>query len=216
MSIDLSNWEIKDAKLYNNFKIPQGTIINSGDYLVIAEDLVQFKAIHPTIDAIGSLGFSLNNSEDYVYLKNNRGQLIQSVKYSDKFPWPDFADGLGGSLELETIESNIMEASSWRSICFGGSPSHEYNSTCPQRFTNVEKVQKQDVYTIIPNPAISTIHIIGEIDIQQIELFDLKGVKVLEVEKKSQLNIASLNAGLYLVKISNEKEYYFQKIVVEK
>jgi hypothetical protein len=215
-SVDLSNWKIKDAKLYNKYIIPQGTIIEAGKSLVIAENLNAFKTIHPTISVLGPLGFSLDNSGDYVYLLSNRGKLIQSIHYSDDYPWATYADGMGGSLELVQGGLDVTEASNWKSICFGGSPNLMFDETCPQKFTYLDDLQKENLFSIVPNPASSIVQIIGDIDIEKIEFFDLNGIKVFETENVSGINISLLNIGLYFVKVSNQKGYYFQKLVVQR
>lgn len=76
-------------------------------------------------------------------------------------------------------------------------------------------VEKEKQIKIYPNPAKTTIHIYGE-ENPDIEMFDLMGRMVLK-DKGNDININSLNRGVYIIKVQGkDKESYNQKVVVEK
>jgi len=75
-------------------------------------------------------------------------------------------------------------------------------------------------YKIFPNPAVGnlTIETNAEVNNSIIEIFDLKGQKVIEspiTEKKTELNINFLKVGIYIVKISgSNQQSEVRKIVI--
>ena len=75
-------------------------------------------------------------------------------------------------------------------------------------------------YKIYPNPAVGnlTIEINTETDNSKIEIFDLKGQRVIEKplnENKTEINIDFLKIGIYIAKISsNNQQSEVRKIVV--
>jgi hypothetical protein len=67
---------------------------------------------------------------------------------------------------------------------------------------------------IVPNPITTFIRIIGEVP-AQVKVTDASGKLVLEEQKKSELSLAKLASGVYLIKLYNKegRMYHYQKIV---
>lgn len=63
-------------------------------------------------------------------------------------------------------------------------------------FDNVE-------FSVYPNPAKTTVTIVGATNISKVELYDITGKKVLEAIQlaNNQLNVESFKAGLYILKL---------------
>ena len=202
--INISGWIIKDEKLYNSYKIPNNTILASGNYLIIAEDVSAFKSVHTSIPTLGPLGFSLSNSGEHIYIYNERGQLQQSIRYNDKAPWDTFADGEGGTLELILAGSDINEATNWASPCFGGSPQMGYDISCPS-LTAVSTSFDSDVkYTLSPNPSNEYISLDAELTsiANELMLYSLDGRLIKNLKASDRIDISFLDAGMYLLKVS--------------
>lgn len=127
--IDLKNWKTKHYT--EEYQIDKSVIIASGGYLIICEDSLKFKQIHPDITSIiGNLHFELNNKSGKISLYDANNQTIHSVRYSDEIPYPPLADALGASVELDQNKegNNPLQ---WReSNVLGGSPG-KYNSVYP-------------------------------------------------------------------------------------
>jgi len=215
-TVDLSNWYLKDLKLYNKFIIPQGTTLAPDNRLVIAQNKDTFALVHKTLAVIGSLGFNFNNTGETIYLFNNRNVMVQKVAYSDLSPWASFADGLGGTLELETSGEDINDPNNWQSACFGGSPTLGYDPSCPQKFTEVwGSSTTTNTVLVYPNPAQNRVRVeIGNQKIEKIECYDLSGM-LLEESNSDWFDISGLNKGVYIVKILSEGNTYSSKLVKE-
>lgn len=128
---DIGGWVFKDDNDFNEFVIPDGTILEAGSYLVIARDPVRFTAAYPNVTNVtGPFDFKLSNGGERVRLYDAFGQLKQSFVYSDQYPWPTLSDGVGGTIELLDPSSAIDAPSNWFLGCYGGSPGEAY-SPCP-------------------------------------------------------------------------------------
>ena len=122
-SIDLSNWSFKDEHPAHSFVFPQGTVLNSGEYLVVARDLAAFADFYPSVsNVVGSFGFSLGNSGDVLRLFDSYNVKRLELKYNDKLPWPEIADGKGATLELVDTETDFTVPTNWQAKCKNGSP----------------------------------------------------------------------------------------------
>jgi hypothetical protein len=111
--LDISNYILTDSDTGHAFVLPAGTVLAPGSPLVIARDLVQFQALHPSIPAVGSFGFGLSNSSDSVRLYDASASLVDEVSYTDHTPWPAAADGSGRTLELRDALSDNANPAAW-------------------------------------------------------------------------------------------------------
>jgi hypothetical protein len=122
--IDISGWELKDSEPSHSFTFAGGTSIAAGAYLVVCRDLAAFQAAFPWVtNVVGELGFGLAGSGDVVWLRDEAGETIDWVEYSDDPPWPPEPDGHGPTLELiDPLLDNSL-ASSWAaSLASHGTP----------------------------------------------------------------------------------------------
>ncbi|MDL2227757.1 T9SS type A sorting domain-containing protein [Odoribacter sp. OttesenSCG-928-L07] len=94
-----------------------------------------------------------------------------------------------------------MESQHAEAICF---PSSNINS-----ITNVEKSNFQ----IYPNPAKNELFIDGEIYNSNIEIYNIKGEKILtdKLTESKSINISSLPIGIYVLKIGNHYEKFIKE-----
>jgi hypothetical protein len=127
--LDLGGVAISDggAELY---RIPAGTTLSAGEFLVVAKDPAALSAARPELDArrvMGPLVGGLNNRGETLTLDDARGSTILSFAYSDSAMWPRRADGDGSSLEVvdpvNTPVELLDKPASWRaSVDIAGSP----------------------------------------------------------------------------------------------
>lgn len=130
-TLNLSNWTIKDSKIYNAFKFPNGTNLAAGQYLVVANDLIKFAQVNPSVsNVIGPLGFNLSNDGETVKIIDPIGNERYSVTYNDASPWPFLSNGKGTTLELKSTNLNPNDPLSWMDGCRNGSPGKAY-APCP-------------------------------------------------------------------------------------
>lgn len=132
---DLSGWLFRDSPIAHQFIIPKGTVLAPGKYLVLAQNLADFKAVYPTVsNVIGSFNFGLGNSEDELFLIDTNGRKQLYLSYTDKAPWPELADGNGATLELKSADLDYKNVNNWKANCKSGSPG-KMNINCDCNFT---------------------------------------------------------------------------------
>jgi len=98
-TVDLSKWIIQDDQDTHSFEIPEGTSFPPGEYLVIANDPVLFQQAYGFAPDVSGIPFRFSNSGDTVRLFDPVNALQEEVRYDDRLPWPEAADGGGASLE---------------------------------------------------------------------------------------------------------------------
>ncbi len=110
--VDLTGWTYSDENDGNVFAFPDGTILKSGEYLVAAEEIASFSAIHPGVsNVVGDAGFGLAGGGELVRIFDASGAIADSLTYDDKDPWPEEPDGDGYTLALTdpTCDNHLPE-----------------------------------------------------------------------------------------------------------
>lgn len=75
-----------------------------------------------------------------------------------------------------------------------------------------------DMISVYPNPAKDRISIVGELEIDDVEIYNINGQLVQKQEisnQNNELTIGNLSSGLYLIRISSGENSTIKKIVVE-
>jgi hypothetical protein len=108
--VDLSGWTIRDAIA---FDFPVGTILDPGEYLVVAKDAVALSAKYASITVVGGYDGTLSNQDDRIQLLDPFQNPADEVHYYDGGRWGDFADGGGSSLELRNPHADNTNADAW-------------------------------------------------------------------------------------------------------
>lgn len=120
--VDISGWRIKGVGL----TISAGTVLQPNEFFVASRNADLFERIYKqTPDAV--FDKSLSNGGERLSLINATGEILESVKYDDKAPWPLSADGQSASLEristLQTANSEHNWAPSNLTATFSETPS---------------------------------------------------------------------------------------------
>lgn len=110
-AINVSGWRVSSAV---NYDIPKNTIIESGGFLVIAEDPNVILS-EWGVNAVGPWSGSLANEGEIIRLRDSSGTTVDEVDYKSGFPWPVVGSSPGYSIELinPILENDI--GGSWRS-----------------------------------------------------------------------------------------------------
>ena len=117
---DLTGYAFTDGIQY---VFEPGTIINTGQYLVLARDPSVLEAAYSIDGVLGPFTGRLDNDGERIALSNNNGEIIISFRYDDERPWPVSTDGAGHSLVLARQAGDPAEASTWSaSLLIGGTP----------------------------------------------------------------------------------------------
>jgi len=125
--IDISGWKFFDSNVLNEFEFPEGTIVQPGDRLVLAEDLVKFSSQNGGVDYIWQMNMGFSNSGETLTLSDNLGFVVKTLHYTDSLPWPEAADGYGRTLEIVNDSYDPALPESWFAGCIGGSPGEAYS-----------------------------------------------------------------------------------------
>ena len=89
MDIDVSGYKLKDDNNDHSYNFPDETIIPSGEYLVISNDLEAFSELYSIqIPIVGPFDFGFGGGGDEVRIFDQDGVLVDSVSYDDESPWP--------------------------------------------------------------------------------------------------------------------------------
>lgn len=92
--INLTGFSFTKGILYN---FPTGSVLPANAYIIIAAQPRAFMQRYG-FKPFGQYFGKLENSGDKVTLKDGFGSTVFSVKFDDKDPWPESADGAGYSL----------------------------------------------------------------------------------------------------------------------
>ena len=108
---DLSLWSVTEAV---TIRIPDGTILKEGGYLVLAANPVALKETFALDTAVGPWKGKLGNEGEEIVLRNALGEVMDRVEYGAGFPWPVASVGEGASMELIHPGLDNELPGSWR------------------------------------------------------------------------------------------------------
>ena len=155
-------------------------------------------------------------------------QIIDSLTYDDKLPWPEEADGAGSSLELIDADSDNSIAENWKASFGHGTPG-SVNSVV----TSIEENQNTSIPQVFslhqnyPNPfnPITTINYqISEFSIVTLKVYDLLGREVTTLVSKQLLpgnysvrfDGSNLASGIYIYQLNAGSFISTKKLVLLK
>ena len=232
--IDISDWILKDDDNSHGYTIPDETVIQPNNYLVLAKDMDLFSSSYPNINnVIGPFDFSLSGGGDQVRIFDNAGVLIDSVQYDDIDPWPVEPDGNGPTLELinPTLDNFLSE--SWAASTDNGTPGAQ-NSTYYNLSSDLKSIipKKIHLYPSYPNPfnPITTISfdipntVVGKMNASSLHIFNIRGQRVEtllnETIKPGKHNIQwhpkNIYSGVYFIQFKYGEKVITQKITFMK
>lgn len=139
-SADLSNWTFNDGHP-EGFKIPSNTIIQPGNFVVIAKDKENFQEVYgDNIPVVGNFNFGLSSFGECLSISDSEGKLADEVCYYSAFPWPDIEALASLALSGPTLSNS--DVSNWFAQINRGSPGKH------------NRLVKPDLsFKVFPNPA---------------------------------------------------------------
>src|SRR5690606_9003339 len=120
-AVDLSGWSFTGGI---DFVFPSGTSIGADDYLVVARDPARIQEVYglepsklvgpnpSDAAALADFGF-LRDSGERLTLRDQNGNVADTVHYKDGGQWPEWADGGGSSLELIDPRADNDSPGAW-------------------------------------------------------------------------------------------------------
>ena len=121
--VDVSGWVFNDGEDTRPFVIPGRTVIAPGGFLVLCQNSTQFHRMFPEVENyLGNFGFGLNQGGELIRLFDAGGELVDSLRYDDRAPWPEAADGEGPTLSLlhPGLDNALLE--NWALSAGNGTP----------------------------------------------------------------------------------------------
>ena len=232
---DMSNWFFRDEGQVGDdhlFSIPEGTVLQPNEYVVLCRDTMDFKNHFPMVNSyIGDLGFGLSGGGELIRLYNNNGILMDSLTYDDDDPWPPEPDGEGPTLELinPLIDNGIY--SNWTASLVNGTPG-EQNSNYLGSTQNNLLAEDYRLYQNYPNPfnpLTKIMYYLPKRSEISLKIYDALGreIRLLEgglkdpgyhtLEWDSKDNIGNnVSAGIYLYQLQTEGYIKNNKMVLIK
>lgn len=122
--LNLAGWTFKDGNDDHIFRLPANTVIEGNGFLVLCQNLHQFSTCFPEVaNAVGDFSFGLDGNGELLRLCDPQGGMVDSLRYSDRAPWPTAADGNGVTLELKQPWLDNTKPENWQSsFVLGGTP----------------------------------------------------------------------------------------------
>ena len=109
--IDVSGWFFAEGV---DFTFPAGTMISSGDYLVVAENPEVIADLYNGRSSLGPWAGSLRNGGETIVLRDVAGTKVDEVSYRLGYPWPTTGDEPSPSIELIHPSLDNDLGGSWR------------------------------------------------------------------------------------------------------
>lgn len=208
ISIDVSNWVVKDNDDSHLFVIPSGTTIDAQGFLVLVRSTADFSTVFPNLtNIVGDFTFGLGSTSDAVRLYNANSVLQDEVYYSSEFPWSDCAKGNGQTLELISPGLDNSLSDSWDCINQNGSPGQANERSLSTIASETPKIK------IYPNPVRDKLYISGSYSNNiSINIYSLLGKKVMTTNT-STIDVGFLRQGVYFVRVSIDNKTISQKLI---
>ena len=170
------------------YQFPAGTHIAGRQALILCSDSLMFTEYYNTTP-FGQYTRKLSNKSENLVLADAWGNVIDQVHYFDTNPWPTEADGNGPYLELKDLDSDNSLAENW---------------IASNTLLSINEFTDSQNIAIYPNPTSGIIHVSLSDKVTSCQIIGLMGNVLYENAVSSanfDLDLSSLPAGLYLVKV---------------
>ncbi|RJP63369.1 MAG: T9SS C-terminal target domain-containing protein [Ignavibacteriales bacterium] len=137
-----------------DYTFPTGATFNQGEFIVLASNESQFNKRYGFLP-FGEYTNQLDNRGEKITLVSSSGDTVFSVKYNDKSPWPEAADGGGYSLVTKAINpgGDLNDAMNWiASSAINGSPGQDDPVSTDVKSKNSSLPEEFNLYQNYPNP----------------------------------------------------------------
>ncbi|MBN1672820.1 MAG: lamin tail domain-containing protein [Kiritimatiellae bacterium] len=126
-----------------------GAELAAGQMIVLARNASAFQQRYG-VAPFGEFGGGLDNAGERISLLDCDGRTVCSVRYNDKDPWPETADGEGFSLVAVDPNAELNDAGNWRaSNLIGGSPGYDdgepYRVVINEALTHTDPPQRDAI-----------------------------------------------------------------------
>jgi hypothetical protein len=120
--LDVSGWRLRDDDDSRSYVLPLHTVIDPGEYLVVAREVTTFTGMFPGVTTVvGGFAFGFSGN-DAVRLFDAADELVDVVLYDTGLYWPSGADGTGSTLSLRDLTLDNSQPDSWVAARPHGTP----------------------------------------------------------------------------------------------
>src|SRR5438128_4345103 len=110
-AVDLSGWAFTQGI---KFKFADRTRIGANGFLVVCRHAERFKEFY-SAPVAGVFDSAISHKGERIALSDAAGNIVDSVKFKDRAPWPTGADGYSGSLERISADAASDDPANWAS-----------------------------------------------------------------------------------------------------
>lgn len=96
-----------------DFRFEEDLVLEPGAFLVVCRNKAHMQATYGLTAVAGDFVGQLSNDGERITLVDSRGEIVDSVRYSDSGDWPVAADGMGHSLEKIRPDAISDDPASW-------------------------------------------------------------------------------------------------------
>ncbi len=121
-AIDLTGWQFTDGAGHA-YEFPPDTVLWPNSYLVLCQDRIQFKDVHPYVkNLLGNFEFGLSSEGESIRVLDAENNVVDRVDYAPVAPWPETARGTGYTIELMDLSSDNDRGENWLAVTLFGTP----------------------------------------------------------------------------------------------
>ncbi|MBI5325801.1 MAG: CotH kinase family protein [Ignavibacteriae bacterium] len=206
---EISDWYFSDSDNAHKFLFPKGTKIIKGEYLVLCRDKTLFSAKYPNVkNYMGNFEFGLSAAGDLLRLFNQAGEIVDSLTYDDKLPWPEEPDGNGPTLELISFLLDNSLPQSWKASATAHGTPGEQNSV----FNDVDDsfISDGSILKASPNPFEDNFNIefnLKSSSIISLGVYDINGRLVTSIIDNKFFDSGEYRFNIISVKLPQQLYY---------
>ncbi len=197
-----------------DFTFPNNTMLNPGEYMIIAKDANQFA--EASCQVFEWQSGKLANEGETIRLVDPSGEIMDELSYAPDAPWPSLAAGGGSSLHLKdnTLDNDLP--ASWEAAVAGG-------TACGVTITDVDDLRNNSLtnWRIFPNPASGRVHVLWEGHSPpswEVRIYTSTGqqLKVLSrVGTETTFDTSQFSPGLYWVRLTSGTKQSIKPLIIE-
>jgi len=214
-AINFSGFELDSAV---NYIFPDETLLPPGQFYVVASKPSRFWDYYGMLPS-GNFSGNLSNSGEEILLKDKNGYSVINFTYSDTYPWPEEADGMGFSLssELNNPIGDPGDYRYWKSSATKGGTPFDLNFSDEN-----ENLTSSDSASVYPNPTYGIIRTeLKTNDISEtfeISIYDMHGNRLYSMIAGSgaEINLKKIGLapGMYILSIRTVHSIIRKRIIL--
>lgn len=203
--LDVSGYVVSDAVGYT---FPQGTKISPNQTIMLVKDPTLITGFDQFNKYKWTSG-SLSNSGEPITFKDQSGNTVDYVSFTNTLPWPTQANWQGSYLKLISSDLNNELPESWEAESISNASVNAKMAKAKVQEKSVKITDEKNTEVKIYPVPMKDILFINLNDDSEITIYNMAR-QLVETKKlgagKGSINVSKLNKGVYLIKVVSEKE----------